>query len=306
MAVTLKERPDSRRIRYGTRGGGVTALFNARGSDDAVEIYNAVLALADGSPGGPTWLNFVRQDVDVELLGGTRGKVSVEYGDAGFGGGGTNAPVGTTPASPSAPASGSSALGAGYSFDLTAETEHVTQSRRTVSEGVLPGFGLPDTKQAIGLVQGPDGARRVEGVDVFAPKMDWSRQVARATVTRDYIRTLRGLVGKKNNATFYGSAAGEVLYLGASGQFSGQGWSITHKFSEKENIANLILAPDPADPTNPAAANALVVASAKGWDYIWVGYRNEVAVDEVAPRPIFFKVEEVYPDGNFGLLGIGT
>lgn len=305
MAVTLRERSDSRRVRYGAGGGGETLRFNAKGSTNQLDIMAAVALIESGQPGGDVWDGFFRSDIDVEPRGSDQWLVTIEYTNRG-GFGGSGVPTGTTPASPSAPATGSTALGAGYSFDLTAETEHITQSKRTISEGALPGFGLPDTKQAIGLVQGPDGARRIEGVDVFVPKMDWSRTVARATVTRDYIRTLRGLVGKKNNATFYGSAAGEVLYLGASGQHNGQGWSITHKFSEKENITNLILAPDPADPTNPAAANALVVTSAKGWDYTWVGYKNEVADNEVAPRPVFFKVEEVYPDGNFANIGIGS
>ena len=46
----------------------------------------------------------------------------------------------------------------------------------------------------------------------------------------------------------------------------------------------------------------------KGWEYLWVRYED--AVDASAhkwiKKPAFAYVERVYPEGDFGLLGIGT
>ena len=50
------------------------------------------------------------------------------------------------------------------------------------------------------------------------------------------------------------------------------------------------------------------VPAKEGWQYLWVRYEDEK--DEVAKkltrRPVAAYVEQVYPYGDFGLLGIGA
>lgn len=308
MAVVLKERPESRRIRYGVNGGGETLVFNGKGSDDSAAYYNAVLAIPNGQPGGPYWDNLALQDIEVELQGGGRAKVSVNYGDRGFAGTGsaTGAPI-TNPTPPlggsAVPGAMDAPLGPGYSMEITAETRHITQSIATIVKRIPGGAELADNMRAIGVTKD-----RVEGCDVYAPKAVWTRVAARPNVscTLNYTNTLKSLVGKKNNALFYGRAAGEVVYMGASMAWNGRGYTFTHKFEDRDNITNQIVVPDPLDPTNPNAANAITVLAAKGWDYIWYGYKQTIRSDEIAPEPVSAFVEKVIEDADFSVLGIGA
>lgn len=153
--------------------------------------------------------------------------------------------------------------------------------------------GAPDNQGVIG-VQFADGSGRAEGCDIFGPKFDWSRDVSRPVVTRNYLRALRNLVGRKNFAPFYGSAPGEVLYLGCSARATDGGkWSLTHKFSEIENRTNIFVTKD------------LVIPFKRGWDYVWFGYSKKLDAGEIVSRPKAAYVEEVVEDGDFSLIEIG-
>jgi hypothetical protein len=150
--------------------------------------------------------------------------------------------------------------------------------------------GAQDFKGAVGVTKD-----RVEGYDLFVPKFDWSRSVSREVVTRNYMRTLRELCGKKNDAPFYGSEAGEVLYLGASGSYTEGGkWAITHKFAEVANQTSIVIVP-----------GELIVPSKRGWDYLWVAYKAGQGARQVVQEPSAAYVEEVVDDGDFSLIEIG-
>jgi len=308
MAVTLKERPESRRVRYGPSGRSETVVFNGKGSVLEAEYLAAVLAISDPNPGGPNYNGFVRGDIEIEPIDGRQWKISVNYDASGFGG--TGVATGVTPTNPTPPlgssgtaGSGDAPLGPGYSMEISAETKHITQSFETITKRVAGGAAVPDNKRAIAITKD-----KVEGCDVFAPKVTWTRAAARsnAATTMNYLKTLEGLVGKKNAALFYGRAAGEVVYMGASMQWNGSGYTFTHKFESRTSITNQIVVPDPADPANPNAANAISVLAAKGWDFIWFGYELVIRNDATAPEPIAAYVEKVIEDGDFSQLGIGA
>jgi len=59
----------------------------------------------------------------------------------------------------------------------------------------------------------------VEGVEIVVPVYNFSEThyLPDGQVTQGYKLTLFGLTGKVNNGSFRGFAAGEVLFLGASG-----------------------------------------------------------------------------------------
>lgn len=289
MPAVLYELHDSRNLNVGGNTGGIVRRWISVGSTDEVEVYVAGLLIS-----GTTWDGFVRSDIKVNFLGGPNALVEVTYGPAGAGGGdqatGHNPALGgTAPTNPTSP-DDTTPLTSGYSFDTTGGTVRVTQSKETV-ESVGPLGGLvPNFKQAIGVTK--DG---VEGTDVVVPSLKWSRTVGRAGVDLPYLRTITNLVGKTNDAEFYGFPAGTTLYLGASGNFAqGEGWTITHQFASGENKGSIDVGGD------------ITVASKKAWEYLWVAYDKEVVDDKVAPQPYAAYVERVYDEGNFVLLEIGS
>ena len=44
----------------------------------------------------------------------------------------------------------------------------------------------------------------------------------------------------------------------------------------------------------------------RGWEYLWVRYADAEDQHVLVKQPISAYVEQVYPEGNFALLGIGA
>lgn len=112
-------------------------------------------------------------------------------------------------------------------------------------------------------------------------------------VTPAYRGTLFNLTGKVNNASFKGLAAGECLFLGASGAKRGSDdWEITFRFAGSPNRTGITVGG----------------ISKKGWEYLWVRYADveDTASNTLVKRLVAAYVEKVYEEGNFAALGIGT
>jgi hypothetical protein len=184
-----------------------------------------------------------------------------------------------------------------FSFEVTTATEHITQSIDTISSTAYSGTA-PDYKGAIGVNEKGD----VEGVDIFFPRYASTERhtIAAATVTNAFKQQLFALVGKVANATFKEYAQGECLFVGAQGSTKDDGdWEVTYSFAGRPNETNV---------TIPAEGGDMVIASVKGWEYLWIQY--EAVKDNTAKRivrqPRFAYVEQLYELGDFSLLGIGT
>jgi len=148
----------------------------------------------------------------------------------------------------------------------------------------------PNYKRAIGVTE-----NSVEGCDVYVPRFEWSVTYQMNVLTWDYLMTVWRLVGRKNKDKFYGANPGEVLYLGMNGSYSvSDRWSITHKFSVIPNELDVKVSDD------------IVIPIKRGWDYLWVRYKRIVQDNTVMHVPAVAYTEEVIPDGDFALLGIGT
>jgi hypothetical protein len=179
-----------------------------------------------------------------------------------------------------------------FSFDTGGGTQHITQSLSTIGKYAASGTA-PDFKGAIGVTHD-----NVEGVDITVPVYNFSEThyLADATVTPSYRGTLFNLTGKVNNGSFKGLAAGECLFLGASGSKRGEDdWEITYRFAASPNRTGISVGP-------------ITVASKKGWEYLWVRYADEedAGSNTLVKKPIAAYVERVYEEGNFAALGIGT
>jgi hypothetical protein len=120
--------------------------------------------------------------------------------------------------------------------------------------------------------------------------------VSKAGASMAYFVGLMDLIGCKNAAPFYGFAAGEVLFNRCNGTYSlADRYSVTHGFGVQRNKASIAIVP-----------GELTIPYKRGWDYLWVRYTTKIEAGSVAPRAAAAYVEEVYPDADFSLIGIGV
>ena len=266
MPVTIDEKFESRRITTGTNPS-VELIYIGRGSNDDSAVMSAALAAT------PTSYNLLpRQDVTIEPTGELLWAITAKYAVSNL------APQ---------PTGGST-----FSFDTGGGTNHITQSLATLGKFAPSGKTAPDHKGAIGV----DG-NTVNGVDIIIPVYNFSEThfIDNSLVTDIYKGTLFGLTGKVNDASFKGFAAGECLFMGASGsKRSDSDWELNFRFAASPNATNL-------------AVGDIVVTQKNGWDYLWVSYEQvkDGASNAMVMNPTAAYVEQVYRIGDFSLLGIG-
>lgn len=180
-----------------------------------------------------------------------------------------------------------------WSFDTGGGTIHVTNSRATTAypPAVAPFPGPADFKGGINVREGS-----VEGVDVVSPNLRIQLEATfkHEFVTLAYIRKLAYLTGTVNKDEFKGLEPGEVLFLGASGrQDPNEGtWQITFSFEVNENENDLFV-------------GGIGPIIKRGFDYLWVRYRDTDQHGMVVRIPVAVYVEEVYKFKSFDALGIG-
>lgn len=303
MSVTCR-RLDTMDFDVTARSSSMTTVWIVERTPDENEAWEAIRS---GTP--VLYGRLVRTRIKPRHLGGGLWMADVEYGTVD-----PNSAPGVTPVEPAEPGpddpldptqtdpavpSGGTDLGLqkfNVSIDLTAGTRKVTQSIFTNERIALPGSVAPNHKGAIGV--GKDG--NVEGCEIFDPKFEFTVGVTRPArdMTLKYLRLLTHLVAHTNIRPFWGFARSELLYLGASGEFVGDGkWTLSHKFAAGENW-------EPGDPRCEIVPGNPGMRFQKGkgaWDYIWVQYG--IDVDLAAGRntqiPIAAYCEVVYPDADF-------
>lgn len=181
-----------------------------------------------------------------------------------------------------------------FAFDTGGGTKHLNQSLKT--DGRYPN-DAPDFGGAIGV----DNEGNVNGVDVTMPVLNFTEThtLNGNRVSTSYKKTLADLTGTVNKSGFRGFAAGEVLFLGASGTKRSKKisapWEITYRFAVSPNQTGL-------------QVGDIKVARKYGWDYLWVRYADKVAANgkNVVKKPVAAYVEMVYPRGDFGKFGLGN
>ncbi|MHB8953571.1 MAG: hypothetical protein ACYC4U_11425 [Pirellulaceae bacterium] len=177
-----------------------------------------------------------------------------------------------------------------FSFDTSGGTVLRTVSKAT-TKYAKGGETAADFKGSIGVT-----TDTIEGVEIGIPALKFSirKRVANATLTLAYVNLLHNMTYTTNNATFLGFAAGELLFVGASGQ---QGTD-----SDPEITFNFIASPNATGLT----VGEITGVAKQGHEYLWV-YFEETADDvakKTVKRPLSAYVEQVYDASNFGNLGI--
>lgn len=212
------------------------------------------------------------------------------------------------------------------SFDTSGGTQHITQSplyddqttavagpdglpivTRTVTGERRYGPTGPLTPDQFGAI-GVDGDS-VAGVDIVVPALSWTEtyDVPSSYVTAAYIKRTAFMTGTVNNAAFRTFRAGEVLFLGCSGNQDwdtdrGDGpWSLSYKFVASPNAGA-------GETTKALKIGDIGGIKKRGHEYLWVKYESTVGVGsaDLLQRPKYVYVNEVYPESNFAQLGIGV
>lgn len=171
-----------------------------------------------------------------------------------------------------------------WSFNTSGSTTHVGSSLQTRNSASYSNTGVPNFGNAINVTD-----NGVEGVDIIVPNLTISEthKYEPAAVTSAFMATISLLTGRVNDAPWRGFASGEVLFTGASGNYNDNIVAITFNFDIQ--------------------ANTTVGGMTKfGWDYYWVLYEDveDSATGDVVKRPRAGYIEQVYPAGNFSLLGL--
>jgi len=181
-----------------------------------------------------------------------------------------------------------------YAFEIGTQQAHITNSLGTVAGYTANETAAPNFRGAIG-VSGDAENRQVSGVDIHVPTLQFSEShiVAASAITPAYKVALYNLAGKVNNAPFKGLAAGECLFLGASGSIRTEGtngdWEISFKYAASPNVTGL-------------SVGAITGIAKGGWDYLWVLYEDDEDQDTIVKVPKAVYVERVFYQGDFSIL----
>jgi hypothetical protein len=180
------------------------------------------------------------------------------------------------------------------SFDTTGGTAKFVQSYATKTFKMSGDQRDYDCGGAINIVDG-----NVQGIDVVVPsqKLTISCRQPLAVITDAYCRVLVDMTGTINDDTYFGYEAGELLFLGASGmQAKLSDPQIDYHFLASKNVVETI----------GTGSTAIPNVAKGGHEYLWTWFYEDI-VDSVLvskSKPLFIKVEQVYPESDFDVLGI--
>lgn len=180
-----------------------------------------------------------------------------------------------------------------YRVKFSTQGATIKAYQAAVTKYAPAGETAPDFEGAIGV----DNDNKVAGVDVGTPSLKFSitYKKAKAAITWTYIKLLRDLTYHYNVATFFGFAAGEVLFTGADGsQTLYADAEVTYNFVAEPNITGLTV-------------GSITGIAKLGHEYIWPWYRKEIdtAADVMIPRPGAVYVSKPFSSADFDDLGIG-
>jgi hypothetical protein len=189
------------------------------------------------------------------------------------------------------------------SFDISGQTQRITQSLATIHAYTRPGSWRRDFKGAINV--NSDGS--VEGCDIVVPVVNYTVNYTFPQNQFDdgtYIRKLIAAVGSVNSDSFKGLNAGEGLLSRVAGQRrADKAWDLSFGFGVSLNVS-------------VASGNAISVGEIDniekdGWDYLWVYYAEEEqtasggsGIKYITKLPVHAFVERVYRRTAFADLGL--
>jgi len=197
--------------------------------------------------------------------------------------------TGETPENAPQPPADSEDVGGGISFTTIGGTLHIQQAIATIDAKAAGGGAIPDVKLAIGVHGDSD---QIDGTDIIVPKLELTIKRKFAQVTLPFLRVLRDLTGTVNNAKFMRFEAGEVLFMGCTGDLGKNGWDLSFSFAITPNEANVDI------------GNGMTFTTKKGWHYVWCSYSPATNNDALTRQPIYAYLQQVYREKDFAQLGL--
>lgn len=175
-------------------------------------------------------------------------------------------------------------------FDATGGNVRIFNSLAT-GTFQRPGRTAPNFRGLIGIRDGDP-----EGVDVVVPalKLNYTYKWPAGVITNAYIKSLAGMVGRTNSATWDTYAPGELLFLGGSGEIvDNLPTTISYSYAAS------------ADATGITIADITSIVKG-GHDYLWIAYEEEAdaSAKKKVKRPLACYVERVYQRVAFSAFGI--
>lgn len=190
------------------------------------------------------------------------------------------------------------------SFSTNGQSEEVFAAINQYEFQLQAGEDAPPMNKAINV----DDEGNVAGVTITVPTFRFSETHYKAdsAMTTAYLGTLTSATGKVNNAAFRGFAAGEVLFLGVSGQKRGRegDWELTFDFVASPNRTLT-----PADLGGDATLTGSSYEIDKGGhQYLWVKYRpaQEFGTKRIITEPLAAYVATVYASTDFSALSLSS
>lgn len=175
-------------------------------------------------------------------------------------------------------------------WDSTGGTVKMTTSRGTAAYA-RAGITAPNFHNAIGVRNGEP-----EGVDVVIPalKLNFTYKWPTGVIDLAYVKSLAAMVGKTNDNSWYTFAAGELLFLGSTGEIDLTApTEIQYHFAASANATGLSI-------------GQIASVAKGGHQYLWVMFDQAVDQDRIVQRPRACYVESVYGTANFASFGIGS
>lgn len=270
MVFRFKERRTSRRM--GQTPPYQERLYVAAGSSD--ELFIRAHAFAQT----PTLLNLgtsvlFRQDIELEPQSSEIWHVRVPYG-------------------PQDRAPGTVRVG----FDTSGATIQIKGSLSTVERYAAD--GEPAATNHGGLINRNHETGEVEGTEIVSANLKLNVRIMHppGIMTLARVKHLHNYTGMVNSSPFLGFAAGEVLFLGATGDDLG----VTE---EVETSYALACSPNLQDQVIAGIENV----TKQGWDLIWLEYRDRVVDGKPTSKITHLHVERVYRRAPLALaLGFGA
>ena len=187
-------------------------------------------------------------------------------------------------------------------FSTSGATTKITQAIATTDREADPNYppgspnaliAAPDVKGGIGL----NASGAFDGIDIVIPQFSWQEtySFAPSAINFAFAMTLTALTGTTNASSFRGFAAGEVLFMGASGGIAKNDneADVQFSFAASPNVYGITIGDCPA-------------VDKTGWQYIWCRYMEDPVALTKYKKPVGVYVNTVYKSSNFGLLGIGS
>ncbi len=177
-----------------------------------------------------------------------------------------------------------------FGFSVQTQTVNVTHA--------LSQNRYPSTAPSHGTAINVDENGQPQGIDQQFAVAEYTEThwLPESQITVPWFRTISGIVGKTNNATFRNFTARELLLTGVDGSRRGRGdWRVNFRWAHGTHQTGITVA-------------GISSVNKEAHDYVWVTWEKEV--DGTANRfkvsAVGVYVARIYDQADYSGLGIGT